>query len=158
MKRIWRVTQRGFIDSAFNGEGARSEGGRWNSVGTPLVYTSENLSLAVLETLIHLKFAEALSLYVAIPADVDERLIEQHLDSTLPTDWEKDPAPLALQTIGDQWCWAKRSLVLSVPSAVVTVENNYLINPLHPDFKTLKIGEPVDLPIDTRLLEKIKLA
>lgn len=122
MKRVWRVTQRSYIDSAFNGEGARSEGGRWSSQGAPLVYASDNLSLAVLETLIHLKFAESLSLYVAIPVDVDEKQIESLSDSSLPEDWKDEPVPVTVQTIGDQWCRSKSALVLAVPSAVVAVE------------------------------------
>ena len=156
MKRIWRITHRDYIDSAFNGEGAKAEGGRWNSEGTSMVYTSENLSLAVLEILVHLKFPETLSQYVAIPVDLDAKLIDTLSDSSLPEGWNEDPAPVALRFIGDEWCRSKKSLLLAIPSAVVPLEKNYLINPLHPKLSALKIGDPIDLPIDPRLLETLR--
>jgi RES domain-containing protein len=43
------------------------------------------------------------------------------------------------------------SVALRVPSIVVDGEFNYLLNPLHPDFAQLKIGEPRRFSFDPRL-------
>jgi RES domain-containing protein len=50
----WRIFKRRYKASAFTGEGARLFGGRWNSKGIPVVYTSASPSLATLEMLVHL--------------------------------------------------------------------------------------------------------
>lgn len=152
MKRIWRVSHRDYVDSAFSGIGAMNDGGRWNNPGTPMVYASDNLSLAVLEIFIHLKFAQALLQYVAIPVDVDKKLIDVYSVDLLPEGWNLDPVPFALRNIGDQWCRSETSPVLAIPSAVVPLEKNYLINPSHPDFGKIQIGDPIPIPIDSRLL------
>ena len=55
--RAWRIVQMRFTDRAFEGEGARLFGGRWNRRGTPIIYTAESLSLAMLEILVNLDSA-----------------------------------------------------------------------------------------------------
>jgi RES domain-containing protein len=42
--------------------------------------------------------------------------------------------------------------VLEVPSVIVERESNYLLNPTHPDFSSLVIGEPEPFTFDERLL------
>ncbi len=54
--------------------------------------------------------------------------------------------------IGDGWLDAKRAAVLKVPSALVPVEYNYVINPEHPDFALITTGDPTGFPLDPRLL------
>lgn len=53
-RRAWRIVKEKHAATAFSGEGARLYGGRWNSVGTSLVYTSGTKALAALESLVHL--------------------------------------------------------------------------------------------------------
>lgn len=84
-------------------------------------------------------------------AHFDDSLIESHDPATLPSDWRESPAPASLQLIGNEWISRGSSVVLSVPSAVVDTENNYLINPTHKNFKKLVIGKMEMFKIDARL-------
>ena len=57
----------------------------------------------------------------------------------------------SVRSIGDEWAVKRSSLVLEVPSAVIPVEKNFVINPLHVAFLKLVKGKPIPLPIDDRL-------
>jgi RES domain-containing protein len=46
-----------------------------------------------------------------------------------------------------------RSVVLKVPSAIVDVEHNYLINPGHQDFEDVVIHRPGRFRLDPRLVK-----
>lgn len=144
----WRIVKKRHSARAFDGEGARINGGRWNSVGVPAVYTAGSISLAILEMLVH--GDPPLAGYVVIPVAFDSALIEDVKVGTLPAGWSMYPAPAAANGIGDEWLRSRRSVVLRVPSAVVPSESNFLLNPAHPEFSKLVIGDPVDHPIDPR--------
>ncbi len=73
--------------------------------------------------------------------------------SALPPDWKNYPAPTVLRDLGDAWLESLSSMVLQVPSAIVPDELNYLINPAHPDFSSIEIGDPVPFEIDLRLFK-----
>jgi RES domain-containing protein len=146
----WRVVKQRFAAAAFDGEGARLFGGRWNSAGRPVVYTAATTSLALLEILVNAD-AGLLPHYVTIPVTFDERLVERVAPEDLPEDWRTYPAPFALKRIGDAWLDSARSCALRVPSAVVPHESNYLLNPTHGDFASVLFGEPITLESDTRL-------
>jgi RES domain-containing protein len=148
----WRIVKSRYASTAFDGEGARLYGGRWNSPGTRMVYTSSTISLAVLEVLVHLQEASLLSSYSLISADFDDALVERLERSRLPDGWRTYPAPSDLQRIGDDWVRSQRSVALEVPSVIVVRESNYLLNPAHPDFSSVVIGEPEPFTFDVRLL------
>ena len=148
----WRIVKSRYASTAFDGEGARLYGGRWNSPGTRMVYTSSTISLAVLEVLVHLQEASILSSYSLISAGFDDALVERMDRSMLPDGWRSYPAPSELQRIGDEWVRRQRSAVLEVPSVIVERESNYLLNPAHPDFSSVVIGEPEPFTFDERLL------
>jgi RES domain-containing protein len=69
----------------------------------------------------------------------------------LPPDWKKRRAPTTTKQIGDLWVAANESVVLKVPSVIIEGENNYLLNPGHPDFGKVLIGEPQAFRFDRRL-------
>lgn len=149
--RVWRITRRAF--QALDGEGARLNGGRWNSEGVPVVYTSHALSLAALEYLVHVDINEApadlVALEINVPDDVEISEVEAR---ELPDDWnvvEEHPACLAL---GDGWAAAAKALALRVPSAVITHEQNVLLNPRHPDVGRIRVLAVHDFALDPRLL------
>lgn len=148
----WRIVKARHAATAFLGEGARWFGGRWNSPGTPAVYTSESRALSLLEVLAGLQSPHAMQEYVLIPALFDEALVTDLNPSRLPRGWRRSPPPSATQRIGDEWVTGLRSAVLRLPSVIVPEENNYLLNPEHPDFERIEIGEPVAVVIDPRLL------
>jgi RES domain-containing protein len=129
-----------------SGGGAAKTGGRWNSVGSPVVYCARNRALAYLETLVHLLPA----LKPGIPPPKNRCIIEikvpnsvwakRHVaqkDSKFPGDWNVHPAGKGSVDYGTAWLAAKTSALLVVPSVIVPQEENVLINPLHPDAKTI---------------------
>jgi RES domain-containing protein len=149
----WRIVQAHVADRAFSGEGARRYGGRWNSKGFAVVYTSSSISLAILEILVHIPIYGILEEYVYIPAEFDQDLAATLNTENLPDDWNKDPPSQTIKQIGDSWVENQESAILEVPSAIVPTEKNYLINPAHPDFRKLKIGSPTKFEFDPRLIK-----
>ena len=153
--RIWRLCHKQFALSAFDGEGAKLYGGRWNHNGMPMVYASATLSLAVLEVLVHHRVPIPPPDFVAIPAQLPAKLkIETLRAADLPSDWRDDPAPVRLQGIGSDWLRSQSSLVMAVPSIIIPTESNYLINPRHSDFAQLSIGAPQTFPFDPRFWQQ----
>lgn len=148
--RVYRLSRALSGEAAFDGEGARRVGGRWNLPGTRVVYTSASLSLATLEVMVHLQSYQALGLYGAYAYDLEENEIAVLND--LPANWAAYPAPVELQQRGTAWALSGQSLALKVPSAVVTSEHNFLINLLHPAFKLLQVIR-LDHLHDQRLLQ-----
>jgi RES domain-containing protein len=72
----------------------------------------------------------------------------------LPRGWKKAVAPKKTKDLGTNWVKSGASAVLSVPSAVVPNERNYLLNPAHPDFKKIRFSAPVPFVFDPRLKQK----
>jgi RES domain-containing protein len=149
MKQAWRIVKEKHAVTTFDGEGARLYGGRWNSVGTSVVYTSGSKSLAALECLVHLN-PPVLFRYLAIPVEFDDALVEKVVG--LPANWTEQPPPATTQGLGDLWARQARSAVLELPSVIVPGEPNYLLNPAHRDFKRITLGRPEPFSFDSRLL------
>lgn len=149
--RVWRVARRGH--SALDGEGARRAGGRWNSPGTSVVYTSSALSLAVLELLVHTDPDLIPSDLHAFEIEVPGSLTPETLDiGTIPSNWRSIPNHPACRAIGDDWVERGNHALLAVPSAVVPEELNYLINPVHPDAALIRVVRSRAFSLDQRLL------
>jgi RES domain-containing protein len=138
--KAWRITKQRRARTAFSGEGARLYGGRWNSLGVPVVYVAESQSLAVLEVLVHLDAPALLDKYVFLETDFDASLVIDLDRSSLPKNWQFDPIPEAIQAIGDRWVLSGDSAVLRVPSVLVPMESNFLLNPRHLDFGKIGIS------------------
>jgi len=151
MGTSWRITKRKHARNAFTGEGAREFGGRWNNPGTAIVYTAQSQSLAALEMLVHLESSELLEKYVLLGVDFDQSLIRSIESSALARNWRSDPPPAQVRSIGDDWILGGSSAVLQVPSALVPGENNFLLNPDHRDFATVRVGKPLAFRFDRRL-------
>ena len=148
--KVWRLCRR--KHAAFDGEGARAAGGRWNRRGTAVVYTSATLSLAVLEYFVNLPAAAAPPDLVAVSAELPADIPMTSLNlSDLPRGWRKYPAPDALADLGTRWAEEGKTAILAVPSAVVPQERNYLLNPAHPRFREIKTGKPEPLSLDSRM-------
>ncbi|MEJ7712564.1 MAG: RES domain-containing protein [Pyrinomonadaceae bacterium] len=130
-------------------------GGRWNTRGTRIVYAAGSLALAALEMLVHLDDDSMLFEYSFVPAKVPPELIlpvEKY--RALPKNWSASPAPLAIQRIGDGWAHESASAVLEVPTSIIPLEKNYLLNPSHADFSRIELGEPQGFVFDGRLRGK----
>lgn len=151
MATAWRIVKAKHAATAFDGEGARRFGGRWNSPGTAAVYASESLALAALELLVHLESSEILEAYVAFRVEFPDALVSVIDTGTLPPDWREYPPSPAVQELGDAWVAGATSTVLRVPSIVVEGEHNYVLNPNHPDFARIEITGPQPFDFDPRL-------
>jgi RES domain-containing protein len=148
---IWRITSRRHAGHAYDGEGARLWGGRWNRPGVPIVYCSLALSLAALEYFVHLEPDMAPSL-VAVAADLPAGLAAESLVwRSLPAHWRSYPAPERLQKLGTAWVRSGRSAILLVPSSVIPHERNVLLNPTHPDFSKIKLHKAEPFSFDPRM-------
>lgn len=155
MLTTYRICKTKYAAAWFDGEGAFRFGGRWNSRGTRLLYTAGSLSLAALEMLVHLNNEEILLSYSFATAEFGESLILPIKDfRPLPESWSDSPPPLEIQQIGDKWAREEASVVLKVPTSVLPIEFNYLINIDHPEFSKVKISEPQNFTFNERLYKK----
>lgn len=151
MLSVWRLTTARFAKSAFSGEGARLYGGRWNRKGVPLVYTAGSQSLAMLEMLVQDEPLRAR--YVIVEARIPKGVTTDRVKiEDLPPDWREIEVREKLRAIGTEWARKRSAAVLAVPSAVIPAELNYLLNPLHSDFRRIKIGKPQKFETDLRLI------
>ncbi len=149
MVDVWRICAAKYQNTAFSGIGGLYVPGRWHTQGHKIVYTAENLSLASLEVFVHLE-SDRLKL-VATKAELDEELaVEEIAVESLPVNWQDSEMYPILQQIGRDWLLSKRSPILKVPSAIVPVEHNYLLNPEHPDLK-VTLDAPIGFKFDRRM-------
>lgn len=135
------------------GKGAQIYGGRWNSKGRPMVYTSSSRALALTECLVHLStdtLPELVLMSIEIPKGV---AIEEIKMNELPQGWDNYPPLTQTQALGDEFLKNGSSLLLKVPSAVVFAEYNYLINPNHKSMKDVKLQSTEKFELDNRLLK-----
>lgn len=149
--RIWRICRSRFAAAAFTGEGALRFGGRWNSRGVPMIYSSSSLALAAIELFVHLEPNQQPDDLVAIAATLHSGEPARRVESKdLPRNWwSGDFTPL--RAIGDEWIRGKSSLALEVPSAALRMEWNVLVNPLHPAIAKIKIEKPRPFRFDARM-------
>lgn len=154
---VFRIEREKYLETTLNGIGASmTEGYRWNSLHTKLVYTAESRALATLEVSVHLDLNEDLPndrYYVEIEIPDDIKIQEVKLED-LPENWDSKPPIITTQTIGDDFVNYNESAVLKVPSCIVPQEFNYLINPNHPDSSKIKVLNTTKMIFDSRF--KIK--
>lgn len=152
MISIWRIDKKSHSASSFSGEGAALYGGRWNPRGVRVVYASQTLALAALEKFVHLEGVAGGISFVSLKIDVPGNVKIKHVElSQLPKNWRRVPAPASTREIGLNWAQKNESAILRVPSTIIPSEYDYLIDPLHPDFKSLKISNPSPFSFDPRL-------
>ncbi len=157
MPIVWRLIKARYAASAFDGEGARRYGARWNSPGVAVAYAADSPALAVLEVLVHLQRSATLAAYVLASADIPDDVIEALPVRELPTNWRRSPSPPEAQRVGDAWVAAGRSVALEVPSAVlpeaaVVLGRIYLLNPARPSFARLTRLPIIPFSFDDRLI------
>jgi RES domain-containing protein len=151
---VFRVDKNIHLSDCLKGIGAaKSEGNRWNGFGTALVYTSDSRALATLEIAVHLDLQEDLPtdrqlVVIEIPEDV---LLLELSPEDLPENWAAKPPIAITQSIGDRFAQGLEAAVLKVPSSIIPEEWNYLINPIHPDAKKIKMVSYRPFDLDTRL-------
>jgi RES domain-containing protein len=140
--RLWRIaaeTRRHAADD-LSGTGAAQHPGRWNDDGQPALYTAPTIALAVLETAAHVHDAGLPLNRYLVRIDVPDVVwaAREVLDvAALPPSWAAIPAGRVSVQAGADWLRGLRAAILEVPSVIVPEEAAALVNPLHPDAKTL---------------------
>lgn len=151
MTRVSRILRKRYAKAAFDGEGAYRYGGRWSSPGVRLVYTSEHLSLAMIEYFVHLDRDDPPPDLVVAAADVPDDVSRVYVAAAkLPGTWRQTPVPVELAAIGDRFARRRSEAILVVPSALAPDEFNWLLNPDHPDFRRVRIHPPEPFSYDAR--------
>lgn len=146
----WRIDKLKWAATSFDGLGAAKEGGRWNSSGVRIVYCSRHLAMAAQEKFIHLpKPVSAAVRFIKFRIGFGKLAVETVSD--LPAEWDLSPPTSQTQKIGDEWATSGRTAILAVPSALIAEETNYLLNPLHPDFKHIVISPHEPFAYEARL-------
>jgi RES domain-containing protein len=146
--RIDRVKRK---NNLLSGVGAEKIGGRWNEIGTRAIYTSQHISLAYLEVVMHLDITEDLPsdrilVHIDIPDDVSVYEFKK-----LPRNWNTFPYNSKTQEIFTKFVEENKHAVLKVPSAIVKDEHNYILNPLHINFHKIKVVKIQKFSFDSRL-------
>lgn len=148
---VYRVANVKYKDLTLAGIGAEKVGGRWNKVGTRAVYYSENMSLALLEYYVHSENIAYLPKKILI-AEIqfpDDFVIEKLKE--LPERWNQYPYSSKTTEIFTDLAKDRNVFALRVPSTIVGLESNIILNPLYKEFGKVEVIEFIDLPIDERL-------
>ncbi len=148
---VYRVANLKYKDSTLSGIGAEKVGGRWNEIGTRAVYCSENISLALLEYYVHSENIAYLpkEILVAKIEFPDEFVIEELKE--IPERWNQYPYSSKTTEVFTELSKDRNVFALRVPSTIVGLESNIILNPLYKDFGKVELVEFINLPIDERL-------
>jgi len=151
---LWRIATDtpDYTADDMSGAGAKISGARWNRPGNAMLYCGTNISLAALETFVHLKAGGLpLNRYLVEIEVPDDVWLKAHDMRKPPVGWEAIPAAAVSLNAGDSWVKANTSALMVVPSVVVPEEYNVLINPHHPDTGTFKAKKTRKWTYDSRL-------
>jgi len=150
---VYRLSKSNFA-SDLSGKGAAKSGGRWNSKGTAIIYTSQSRALCTTEIAVHTPLGNLPVDYCLISIEIPDNSILEIKSLELGSNWRSFPHQHFTQLVGDKFVDDAIYLVLKVPSAVVQDEFNYLINPNHILAGTLKIIAIEPFDFDKRLFLK----
>lgn len=137
-----------------SGKGAELFGGRWNSIGTPIIYTASSRALAMAEVAVHLHIQKIPKDMMMVELYLPEDSITSLPFSELKYKWEMFPYSIQTQQIGDAFVQENRFLGLKVPSAVVNGDFNFLINPRHVEIQKIKVVNLSPFRFDSRIISK----
>lgn len=146
---LWRLVRPEHAPG-LDGKGAELYGGRWNAPGRRAVYCAAHLSLAALEYFVHLpppmRRPDTLPLMTVVRLSLPDAGIERldpSVDQLADPEW--------CRAAGDGWLGSGRTLGLSVPSAVIPVERNVVLNPAHADFGLVRVQSAEPFRFDVRM-------
>lgn len=138
-----------------SGKGAEIAGGRWNSKGVPVIYTAESRALCVTEIAVHTGLGIIPENYVMVTIEIPDNIkIYEVPNIDLSPDWKSIPHSGSTQLLGDTLLKENKYGVIRVQSAVVQGDYNYLINPNHPDVKSIRIVKVEEFSFDRRMFVK----
>ena len=148
---LYRIAKCVYVND-LSGTGARLYGGRWNSVGRPMVYLASSRALAVLEVLVHLSPTIFPGEFCLAEFEIPDDSILNVDIKQLPVNWQDPSPPSELKQIGDNFLKLQQHLLLKVPSVIVTNDFNYLLNPLHAEAGKIRLLKQEPFSFDERLV------
>ncbi|MGG4604597.1 RES family NAD+ phosphorylase [Paenalcaligenes sp. Me131] len=147
----WRIAKAKRAND-LSGVGAALEGGRWNEADVRAVYMGLSPAICCLETFVHTNSYPLLPLKITrFQLPEDNALYFTPDPRTLPKGWNSIPPDRASMAYGTAWLRESKYLGLIVPSAVLPLEHNIVINPLHPEIKQVQIAEQYEFMYDDRM-------
>ena len=151
--KVYRITKKKY-SSDISGKGAELFGGRWNPIGTPALYTSESRALCVLELLVHtpkeILPPNHMLLTIEIPVDLEEKVLTV---TELKEDWDSLQTNELTQKTGLKYFEEHGVLGIIIPSAIINMEKNIVLNPSHEDYKNVKLINKSEFKFDERLFK-----
>lgn len=148
---VYRIANLKYKNFTLSGIGAEKVGGRWNEVGTRAVYCSENISLALLEYYVHSENIALLPKEILVARiEFPDEFVVQGLDD-LPENWNQYPYSSKSAAIFTNLAKNRDFFALRIPSSIVALESNIILNPLYKDFGKVEVVEFFTLAIDERL-------
>jgi RES domain-containing protein len=151
---VYRLCRKNYAND-LSGRGAEISGGRWNGKGVAALYTSSSRALCAIEILVHIPVGIIPKDYYLINIEFPDNAPLKAIDvKNLPDNWNGNPISVSTQRIGNTFFSEQKELVLKVPSAIIKDEWNYIINPMHKDFKKVKVLTADPFTFDTRLFKK----
>ena len=148
---VYRIANVKYKDFTLSGIGAEKVGGRWNEMGTRAVYCSENISLALLEYYVHSENIAYLPKEILVAKiEFPDTFIVEELQK-LPNKWKQYPYTAETTAVFTNFAKNNNNFALKVPSTIIGLEKNIILNPLYKEFGKVEIIDFITLPIDTRL-------
>ncbi|NEN23700.1 RES domain-containing protein [Cryomorpha ignava] len=147
--KIYRIANRRHAKN-ITGAGASFYPGRWNNIGTPVLYTGESIEIALLEILVHIPALLVPELDVLI-LEIPENSIKEIKINDLPSNWNQFPAPTILSEVGQQWVENNQSLAMKVPSSIIESAFIFVLNCDHKRYSEVKIIDHHKFSFDSRL-------
>jgi len=147
----WRISKAKRAGD-LSGRGAALEGGRWNDIDVPAVYMGLTASICALETFVHATGRPKVPLKIArycLPDD--PKLYFTPEPKNLPDGWQTVPADRPSMAYGTQWLLESKQLGLIIPSVVLPLERNIVLNPSHPAIKDIVLEEMFAFSYDERM-------
>jgi len=150
---VYRLAKKKFCND-LAGRGAELAGGRWNSKGVAMLYTSQSRALCLAEIAVNLPIGIVPIDYYLVEIEIPDSVNIAKINlKELKADWNSFPHSSETQQLGDEFIFESKSLVFKVPSAVVQGDFNYLVNPKHSDFHQIKINHTELFSFDKRFFK-----
>ncbi|MGN6341900.1 MAG: RES family NAD+ phosphorylase [Ginsengibacter sp.] len=129
---------------------------RWNSKDVKMIYTAQSRALACLENIVHRDSKGLQKNFRIMEIDIPDKIkIEKIQETDLIPDWKNFYNMPYTQQIGNDWINNSKTAVLQVPSVIVSGDFNYLVNPAHKDFSSIKLLSTVPFEFDSRIKKEV---
>ncbi|MFZ1322732.1 MAG: RES family NAD+ phosphorylase [Ignavibacteria bacterium] len=147
---VYRISKTKYAND-LSGEGSRLNGGRWNHISIPCVYTSESIALAVLEFTVNVDINFLPDSLSIVTVQIPDKDVMEFDIKDLPDNWREIPSPIETKDFGTAFLKSLSSPVIKIPSVVIPDEHNYILNPLHKESKNFKVISVKNFEYDKRI-------